>query len=89
MEVKDELRGSKVIGSLKVTFNGTTIQGTCRSHKQCKGLLSQKPHLDLPLIAVEADVLSWVACGTELSHGEHQARFMALKRDVYKMKVRS
>ena len=51
----DELRRSKVIGSLKVTFN----------------------------------VLSWVTCGTELSHGEHQARFMALKRDVYKMKVRS
>jgi hypothetical protein len=87
--VKDKLANSKLMGSLKVTFNGTCIQGKCEFHRGCKALLSIKPRASLFLPEVEADMLAWVVAGSTVDYDAHQALLTKVKQVYYGVKTRS
>ena len=79
-----------VIGRLVSTFVGTSIVASCRSgHPGCKLILTEKPNLGLDLIAVRADLISWLAAGSVSSGPEHKQLAVWMKTNLYAMKVRS
>ena len=61
--VRDSLNGGKLLGQLKLTFAGSTIQAVCECHRGCKGLISAKPKLGLQVSDVEVDLLAWLGAG--------------------------
>jgi len=79
---------NRLIGRVVTCFGGGTLCGTCERHPKCKFLLTAKPALGLSLLHVEADVLSWLAAGTEVSASEHAELMVRCKRDYYLMRVR-
>ena len=86
--VLDAVHNNRVLGTLKTTFGGSTIQCKCTSHVACKFLLSVKPALDLSLLEVQCDLMSWLAFGTSCNKDLHLAEMQYVKRVHYLMRIR-
>ena len=86
--VTDSLHGGALLGTLKVTFAGTTIQAKCSRHAGCKALLSVKPARNLLLEDVESDLVAWLAASTTLSKEGHLELLCTVKADYYGVRLR-
>ena len=86
---KDTLGHGRLAGRIQGCFGGTTLCGVCSSHGKCKLLLSAKPRLGLNIMEVEEDVIGWLAAGLVCDPAQHEELSKTLRRDIYKMKLRS
>ena len=87
--VMDAVHNNSVLGTLKTTFGGSTIQCKCRSHLSCKFLLSVKPALGLSLLEVQCDLMSWLAFGASCTKDKHVSEMQHVKRVHYLMRIRA
>ena len=62
------LHDQMIIGHLRLTFEGRTMQCKCESHRDCK-LLTQ---LEGEFSYVDALLTRWVIAGTVMSHDRHR-----------------
>jgi hypothetical protein len=62
------------------------MSAVCKLHPQCKLMLNVKDALTIEV--VQADVLQWLGAGTTCDADKHWQLGRAVKKDIYKMRIR-